>query len=79
MDKDIQFVSGMYVKEPHEKVKHFVRVKLSVKREELIAWLDEQEGEWVNMDVKESKQGKLYVEVNDWKPTGDKIPVIDND
>ena len=65
---DIQFVDGLIVKPPCEGAPDFVKCSLSVKREQLIAWLQAREGEWVNLDVKEARSGKWYCAVNDWKP-----------
>lgn len=65
---DIKFIDGLIVKAPHEKAPDFVKARLSIKREEMIAWLQAQEGEWVNADIKESKAGKWYAAVDEWKP-----------
>ena len=46
----------------------YVKAKLSLKRAELIAWLQQQDGEWINADVKVSQSGKWYAAVDDWKP-----------
>ena len=65
---DIQFVNGLIIKPPHEKAPDFVKAAISIKREELLTWLRTQTDEWINIDVKESKGGKWYAAVNDWKP-----------
>jgi len=31
-------------------------------------WLRNETDDWINIDVKESKGGKWYAEVNTWKP-----------
>lgn len=62
------FVNGLIVKAPHEKAPDFIKANLSIKREELIEWLNSRQGDWVNVDIKESQGGKWYAEVNDWKP-----------
>lgn len=41
---------------------------LSAKRNELQDFLLHQEGDWVNLVIKESKNGKHYIQVDDWKP-----------
>jgi hypothetical protein len=71
---DIKFIDGLIVKAPHERAPDFVKAKLSIKREELIAWLEDQDGEWINADVKESRGGKWYVSVDEWKPEREKEP-----
>lgn len=65
---EIEFVDGLIVKAPHSNAPEFVKGALSIKREELIAWLQKQKGDWVNVDIKEAKSGKWYAAVNDYKP-----------
>lgn len=65
---DIQFIDGLIVKAPNPKAPDFVKASLSIKREDLIAWLQSQDGEWINADIKESRSGKWYASVNDFKP-----------
>jgi hypothetical protein len=65
---DARFVDGLIAKAPRQGAPTFVKARLSVKRNELIAWLEKEGGEWVNLDIKESKNGKWYAQVNDWKP-----------
>lgn len=62
------FVTGLFYKKPHPKAPEYVLGSLSAKREELIAFLSLQTGDWVNMAIKESKNGKCYVQIDDWKP-----------
>ena len=69
---DIQFPSGLIVKPPHERAPEYVKAKISIHRARLIAWLQQQEGEWVNLDVKASRDGKWYAAVDDWKPSQEK-------
>jgi len=68
MNGDMKFVNGLIAKKPHERAPEFVKAKLSMRREELIEWLQQQSGEWVNADVKESRAGTWYISVDDWKP-----------
>ncbi len=65
---DIEFVDGLIVKAPREGAPDFVKVSLSIKRAELMAWLAGRSDEWINLDVKEAKSGKWYAAVNTWKP-----------
>jgi len=64
---DKEFVNGLIVKAPKDKAPDFVKAAISIKREELITWLTGKSDEWINLDVKESKNGKWYAEVNNWK------------
>ncbi len=65
---DLKFADGLIVKPPHERAPDHVKAKISIHRERLIAWLQTQEGEWINLDVKASRDGKWYAAVDDWKP-----------
>lgn len=62
-----QFVNGLIVKR-NENAPDWVYANLSINREELIAWLEAQEGKWVNVVLKRAKSGKGYAEVDNWKP-----------
>ena len=68
MAEDIKFVNGMIIKPPHERAPDFVKAAISIKVAELKEWLSTQEGEWVNIDVKEAKSGKWYASVSTFKP-----------
>lgn len=68
MSDTIQFVDGLIVKAPHANAPDYVKAAISIKREELAAWLHSQDGDWINVQVKESKGGKWYAAVDTWKP-----------
>ena len=63
-----EFIDGLIVKPPHEKAPDFVKCSISIKRKDLGNWLRGKDEDWINVDVKESKGGKWYAEVNNWKP-----------
>ena len=65
---DVKFVDGLIVKAPHANAPEFVKCAISIKRKDLGNWLRSQTDEWINVDVKVSKQGKWYALVNDFKP-----------
>ena len=67
MDK--AFVEGLMAKKPSDKAPDWVKCAISIRREELLAWLSTQDEEWINAQICESKSGKWYAEVNTWKPT----------
>lgn len=75
---DAKFIDGLTAKQPHENAPDFVKASLSLNIPKLIAWLQAQESEWVNADLKESREGKLYVQVNTYKkgetPKERKVP-----
>lgn len=71
MSEEIEFVNGLIVKKPNEKAPDFVKASISIKVADLGMWLREKHKageEWVNVDVKESKGGKWYAAVSNFKP-----------
>ena len=71
---DNEFINGLIVKAPNDNAPEYVKAKVSIKREELIAWLQTKGGEWINADIKVSQTGKWYVSVDNWKPSGNGTP-----
>ena len=71
MDKE--FVDGMIIKAPRSGAPEFVKASISIKRKELGNWLRAKDDEWINLDIKESKNGKWYAEVNTWQPDAQKV------
>lgn len=68
MSNEIEFVGGLSFKAPNDNAPDYVKAKGSIKRLDLIAWLQAKEGEWVNFDLKVSQGGKWYCAVDNWKP-----------
>ena len=68
MSSDAKFVQGLIVKAPSDKAPEYIKARISIKREELIAWLQTEHDEWINADIKVSQGGKWYAAVDDWKP-----------
>lgn len=68
MSRDNEFVSGMIARAPREGSPDYIMARISIKREELIAWLQSKGDEWINVDIKESQGGKWYAAVDSWKP-----------
>lgn len=68
MSTENKFINGLIVKAPNENAPEYVKAKLSIKREELIAWLQSESGDWINADIKVSQGGKWYAAVDTWKP-----------
>lgn len=67
---DAKFIPGLFFKPPNDGAPEFVIAKGSIKTADLIQFLQRQEGEWVNFDLKRSREGKPYASVDDWKPQG---------
>ena len=65
-----KLIKGLFFKDPHENAPDFVMAKGSIKIADMRTWLDQQDGEWVNFDLKRSREGKPYAQVDTWKPDG---------
>ncbi len=67
-----KFIKGLFVKSPHANAPDFVLAKMSIKREDLIAELQGMVEDWINLDIKKSKEGEIYAAIDNWKPDGKK-------
>jgi len=67
------FPQGIMFKVPREGSPDFIKGSVSIKKGEFIAYLQQLDStdEWANLDLKKSKGGKLYFDLNDWKPEGE--------
>ena len=82
MEIDAIFIDGMLVKKAPEGAPDFVKCKVSFKVEEMVAFLNEHNSDgWVNAEIKSSKKGTLYAQLNTWKKKADEQhpPVSDDD
>lgn len=78
--KEIEFVKGIFFKPKHEKAPDWVLGNLSLKRAELIEYLNSKSDEWVNCQVLMSKKDKPYIIVDTFKPEKKEITdTISND
>lgn len=64
---DITFVDGLIPKR-NDNAPDYAICKLAAKKSELIPFLNEQSGDWVNMEVMRSKAGKLYTKLDTYEP-----------
>jgi hypothetical protein len=70
---EAKYAEGIFYNPKNPKAPEFVLGGISIKREEALNWLAKEDGEWVNLDIKVSKKtGKPYLQVNEWKPSGEK-------
>ena len=69
-EQETIFVDGLIFTRPRESSPDFVKGGLSIKVDELIAFLQKHKKAdgWVNADLLKSKQGKLYFKLNTWEP-----------
>lgn len=64
------FAEGIYFNERNEKMPEWLLGKISINRDKLISFLEKQEeiNGYINLDIKRGKSGKLYMELNTFKP-----------
>jgi hypothetical protein len=79
MSDEKNFVDGLIIKLPDDNAPDFVKLKLSLKLDELGAWISTQKKseeslEWINIEIKEGRSGKWYAERNMWKPPEEPKP-----
>lgn len=69
--QDTIFADGLFFELPTENAPSFIKGKLSINVEEFKKFLNDHQnkGGYVNIDLKESKNGKGYAVLNTWKPT----------
>lgn len=72
MANENTYLNGLIIKAPNENAPDYVKAKISIKREELIASLQAMTGDWINLDVKVAQSGKWHAPVDNWKPNGER-------
>lgn len=60
------FPKGINFYPPHEKAPDFVKGAITIQRDTMMEWLSQQK-DTVRLDVKESKEGKLYLAINTYE------------
>jgi hypothetical protein len=69
MSEDKIFSKGIFFKNPSDTAPSFVVGKIKFKVDEAIQFLSEHQKEgWVTLDVKNSKGGKVYCELDTYVP-----------
>lgn len=65
-----QIKTGFFANKPHQNAPSFVKGSINVKVEDAIAFLQQSQNSkgYVNFDLKESKEGKLYLAHNNYEP-----------
>jgi hypothetical protein len=61
-------IKGLYAKDKHEKAPDFVKCDISIKRLDMLEFLTNRKEEWINCQLLRSKEGKLYIAENEFKP-----------
>ena len=75
--KEKIFANGMSFKKRRDTAPEWIRAHISFKVDDFIDFLTQYEDNgWVNVDLKESKSGNYYCELNQWKrPEGHQKPL----
>jgi len=69
MEKTEKVFADGFIFKRSEKAPEFVVGSMSIKVDEAMAFLAQNESNgWVNLNVKQSKGGKYYMELDTWKP-----------
>lgn len=68
---EANFPNGIRFEKPKEGTPEFIKGRISINVPDFITWLDSNKNErgWVNIDLKKSKGGKLYLQLNDYNAT----------
>lgn len=63
------FPTGFYVDRPNENAPDFVKAKISIKSKDFFEFVKKHTNNrgYINLDVLESREGKLYATLNEWK------------
>ena len=70
--KEAIWPAGIIFKKPREGAPDYIKGQLSFKVDEACAFLQEHVNNgWVNIDIKKSKEGKMYLQLNTWKKQGE--------
>lgn len=67
-----QFLQGLRVYRPREGAPEFIKLNMVFDKVAFLMWLEAQDADekgQIRADLKESREGKLYVEKNTWKAT----------
>lgn len=66
MSEESTLPKGIFLKPPHSGAPSWIKGQIGIKAEEFIDWLKQNVNDrgYVNLDLKESKAGKLYLDLN---------------
>lgn len=69
------FTKGLYADKPAEKAPDFIKARLSVLVKDFIPFIEEYKNVagYVNIDIKESRGGKYYAELNTYKKVENEV------
>ena len=69
MNQNKIFPKGFVYKKPKPNAPSWIKGVIAIHKDEFIEFLEQQEGEWVTIDILESRdKAKLYPVLNQWRP-----------
>ena len=72
MSNDQKVFADGFIFKRRDNAPDFVMGSISVKVDEAVKFLQDNESNgWVNLNVKQAKSGKYYIELDTWKPNGE--------
>lgn len=71
---DTIFAEGIYLNTVSDRAPEFIKANVSIHIDKAIAWLETQKANadekgYIRLTGKESKEGKRYFQLDQWKPT----------
>lgn len=73
--KEPVFPDGFIVKRPHQNAPDWIVLDIILMKNKFLSWVSQQDGDYVNIQVKESKKvdengaPKIYAQLDDWEPS----------
>ena len=69
MDDKKEFPKGIYFSEARDSAPDFIKGHISL-NQEIVEYYNSKKNAkgYVNLDIKQSKAGKMYLDFNDWTP-----------
>ena len=74
MSKQEKVFAKGFIFKKNENAPEWVVGRLSLKKDEAIAFIQSQGNEWINLNIARGQQGNYYIELDTWKPTPQSNP-----
>ncbi|MCK4500905.1 hypothetical protein KAU11_10425 [Candidatus Babeliales bacterium] len=70
-----KYITGLFVKAPHEKAPAFVLAKGSINVEKMLEYLQNTDEQYLNFNILKGRNNNVYAEKDNWKPDASKAKV----
>ena len=74
MSKSEKVFAKGFIFKKNDNAPEWVVGRLSLKKDEAIAFIQSQGNEWINLNIARGQQGNFYVELDIWKPINQPNP-----